>query len=452
MSTIVTGVAAETAPPPEKIAGAFYLIWIGQFVSMMGTHLTGFALGVWLFQRTGSMLDFAELTLTSTLPALLLMPFGGSIADRWDRRKILMACEAAALLATSVMAWLFWTGRFEVWQLMVLQALLSLSLAFQAPAAYSAITTLVPKSQFAKAGGMFQAAAALAQFGAPLAAASILGVIGIGGIVTLDALSFLVALLALAAARFPAHAAVHSSAGADGAPPKPKRDAFKDIEWAFNFLAERPSMAALYGYTVLGSFLSGMVVVLIAPMVLAFHSEQVLAWVSTSGAVGVFASGLLLMTWGGPKKFTPLLLLLNAVQGAAIALAGYLNSVPVLCACAFLAMLCSATLAGYMTTVWRRKLPRERQGAFSGLQQAVALSLVPLSAVIGGTLGHYVFEPALLPGGFWADAVGGWFGTGKGRGSGFLFVVIGAASFLAALLSLCHRALYRFEHDVPDAF
>lgn len=446
--TVAGAIPAPAAAAPEKIAGAFYAIWLGQFVSMIGTHLTGFALGVWLFQRTGSVMDFAALTLFSTLPALLLMPFSGSIADSWDKRKILIACEVLALLATGTMAALFWFDRFEVWQLMALQALLSVSLAFQAPAAYATITMLVPKSQFARAGGMFQIAAALSQFAGPLMAASILGVIGISGIVTLDAFSFCIALLALVLARFPALAVLP----AGEAKAKPKRDALKDMEWAFNFLVERPSMAALYGYTVLGSFLSGMVVVLIAPMVLTYHTEQVLAWVSTSGAVGVLVSGLLLVAWGGPKKFTPLVLLINAVQGLAIALAGYNTSVVVLCGCAFVAMLSSATLAGYMSTVWRRKLPKDRQGTFSALQQAVGLSMIPLSAVIGGTLAQYVFEPALLAGGFWADSVGAWFGTGKGRGNGFLFVVIGLAGVLVSLLSLCHRRLYRFDSDVPDAF
>jgi DHA3 family macrolide efflux protein-like MFS transporter len=444
--TTAGAIPASAPAPAEKIAGAFYAIWLGQFVSMMGTHLTGFALGVWLFQRTGSVMDFASLTLFSTLPALLLMPFSGSIADAWDKRKILIACEALAMLATGAMALLFWFDAFEVWHLMALQALLAVSLAFQAPAAYATITMLVPKSQFAKAGGMFQIAGALSQFAGPLLAASILGVIGISGIVTLDALSFAIALLALVLARFPLLAAIPPDQA------KPKRDALKDMEWAFNFLVERPSMAALYGYTMLGSFLSGMVVVLIAPMVLTYHSEQVLAWVSTSAAVGVLCSGLVLVAWGGPKTFTPLVLLLNAVQGVAIALAGYNTSVLVLCVCAFVAMLSSATLAGYMSTVWRRKLPKERQGAFSALQQAVGLSMLPLSAIIGGTLAQYLFEPALLAGGFWADSVGAWFGTGKGRGNGFLFVVIGLAGVAVALLSLCHRRLYRFDSDVPDAF
>jgi DHA3 family macrolide efflux protein-like MFS transporter len=416
----------EAPPQPEvreRIAGAFYLIWFGQFVSMMGTHLTGFALGVWLFQRTGSVLDFAQLTLFATLPALLLMPWSASLADRWDRRRILIACEAIAMACTVGMGLLLWFERFEVWQLMALQAVLSVSLAFQGPAAFAIITTLVPKQQFTKAGGMFQMANAVAQFSGPLLAGALLGMIGIVGIVGIDAVSFSIALLALVIARFPALSAQGASA-----PIQPRRDALADIEWAFNFVVERPSMALLYAFTTAGSFLSGIVVVLISPLVLSFHTEQELSWVLTAGAGGVFLSGVLLMAWGGPKRFRPVMLGLNTVQGLAIACAGLFNSVVALAACAFVATCCSSMLAGYVSTVWRRKVPRERHGSFGALQQAVALALVPLAAVIGGTLAHYVFEPALLPGGFLFDSVGAWFGTGKGRGTGLLFFVIGISA------------------------
>lgn len=449
-NTVQATAPAVTAPAaaPEKIAGAFYVIWLGQFISMVGTHLTGFALGVWLFQRTGSVLDFSQLTLFATLPALLLMPWSGSLADRWDRRTILILCEAVALLATGCMALLFWLDRFEVWQLMALQGLLSVSLAFQGPAAFSTITALVPKSQFAKAGGLFQIASAIAQFGGPLMAASILGVIGITGIATLDAASYAIALGALLLARFPALARTRAAAG-EGAQ---RRNAMRDMEWAFNYLVERPSMGVLYLYTTLGSFLSGIVVTLIAPLVLTHHSEKVLAWVSTSGAVGVLASGLVLVVWGGPKRFTPLVLAIHIVQGAAIAAAGWFNdSVAILCACAFVAMCSSSTLAGYVSTVWRRKVPRERQGSFAALQQAVALGLIPFAALIGGTLAHYVFEPGLAANGFWHDSVGAWFGTGRGRGTALLFFVVGIGASIVALVSLCQRSLYRFEDDVADA-
>jgi DHA3 family macrolide efflux protein-like MFS transporter len=105
-----------------------------------------------------------------------------------------------------------------------------------------------------------------------------------------------------------------------------------------------------------------------------------------------------------------------------------------------------------MAGVWRRKVPRDRQGSFGALQQAVSLSLMPASAVLGGVLAFYLFEPALLPSGIWFDSVGSWFGHGKGRGTAFLFFVIGLSGLAVALGSLTHRRLYRFETDVKDAF
>jgi DHA3 family macrolide efflux protein-like MFS transporter len=439
----------QTAPsadlPIERIGSAFYLIWIGQFVSMMGTMLTSFALGVWLFQRTGSVLDFANLTLFSTLPALLLMPFSGSVADRFDKRTILIAGEAVALACTAVMGLLFWTGRFEVWQLFALQTLMSVSMAFQGPAAYAAISSLVPKSQFGRASGMFQISSAVSQLAAPLIAASVLGAIGIAGIVLIDTLTFSVALLGIVLARFPDVARKSADAA------KARRGAFQDLRWAFNFLRERPTVAALYGYTSVSAFLSGMVTVLISPMVLSNYSAQVLAWVTTCGGVGVLCGGLLMVAWGGPKSWTPHVLAFNLVQGLTIAFAGISNSVTVLCAGAFIVMFSSTALAGCMAGVWRRKVPRERQGSFGALQQAVGLSVIPLSAVLGGVLAHYLFEPALLSGGIWFDSVGAWFGQGKGRGTGFLFFVVGVTGAAVALFSLSHRRLYLLDTDVKDA-
>jgi MFS family permease len=439
----------QTAPgadlPTERIGSAFYFIWAGQFVSMMGTMLTSFALGVWLFQRTGSVLDFANLTLFSTLPALLLMPFAGSVADRFDKRTILIAGEAVALACTAAMGLLFWTGRFEVWQLFALQTVMSVSMAFQGPAAYAAISSLVPKSQFGRASGMFQISTAVSQLAGPLIAASVLGAIGITGIVAIDALSFSVALLGIVLARFPDVARKSAETA------KARRGAFQDLRWALGFLRERPTVAALYGYTSVSAFLSGMVTVLIAPMVLSNHSAQVLAWVTTGGGIGVLCGGLLMVAWGGPKTWTPYVLGFNLVQGLTIAWAGIADSVPVLCAGAFIVMFSSTALAGCMAGVWRRKVPRERQGSFGALQQAVGLSVIPLSAVLGGVLAHYLFEPALLPGGIWFDSVGAWFGQGKGRGTGLLFFVVGMTGAAVALFSLGHRRLYRLDTDVKDA-
>lgn len=436
-------------PVAEKLSAAFYTIWFGQAISMLGTMLTSFGLGVWLFQRTGSVMDFAMLTLFSTLPALLLLPWSGGIADRWNRRNILIACDALALLCVCSIGTLVWLDRFELWQLFAVQALLSIGMAFQGPAAYATITSIVPKTQFGRANGMFGMAGALSQIVAPLMAAGLLGLIGLSGIIVLDILSFFIAVSSLAIVDLPKPAA--PAPAADGTV-KPKRSAFRDLGWSFNFLRERPAMAVVYAYTSMGGFMAGMVIVLVTPLVLSMHSASALALITTCGALGALLSGVVMVVWGGPKLFSPLVLGFNLLAGLSIALAGSTLSVPLLCVAAFGVMLSTQTLGACMQAVWRRKVPRDRQGTFAALQQAVQLSLIPLSALVGGALAHNIFEPALMPGGMWFDTVGTWFGTGKGRGTGFFFFSVGAAAVLVSLLSLLQRRLYRLESEVPDAF
>ncbi len=437
--------ASAAAEPIEGISKSFYAIWLGQFLSMIGSQLTAFALGVWLFQTTGSVLNFTQLMLCTTLPALIMMPWSGMVADRWDKRRILMAAEAIALACTACMATLFALGRFQVWHLYALQVVLSFSMGLQAPTANAVITSLVPKSQFGRASGMYQVASAVSQFGAPLMAAPLLAVIGITGILLIDGSTFAIALLGIVLARVSRYSA------AEGSEHTTVRSPLNDIRWAVGFLRERPTMARIYIYRIIGAFFTGMVLVLITPIVLSSHSAQVLAWVMTCGACGALASGLVLVAWGGLKKWNPLILSLNLVQGIAIACAGLNNSVLVLCTSAFLVMLCSSLLAAVTSAIWRSKVPRDRQGNFAALQQAIGLMILPLSAVAGGLLAHYVFEPAFAPGAYWFDAVGSWFGTGTGRATSFLFFVTGLAGIGISLVSLIDRRLYRFEEEVPDA-
>ncbi len=442
--------ALERPAPVTKIGSGFYVIWSTQFASMFGSQLTAFALGIWLFQKTGSALSFTQFILSSTLPALLLLPWGGVIADRWSKRVVLASAELVAVACTAAMAMLFRLGNVQVWELYALQSILSLSIGIQGPTASAAITSMVPKAHYGRASGMYQIATAISQLAAPLLAALLLGRVGITGILVFDLLTFTIALVGVLGATIPSAIIGHAD-GTGAAIPSPPRNALNDVRWAFKFLGERPSMATVFVYRIIGAMFTGMVLVLIGPLVLSQHSEKVFAMVSTSGAIGALSSGLLLVAWGGLKKWTPRVLLFNVVQGLAIAQAGLTRSAPVLCGCAFLVMLCSSTLAGCTSAVWRRKVPPDRQGNFAAFQQAVGLTILPLSACIGGLLAQCVFEPALVSNGTWMDAFVPWFGTSAGRGTRFLFFAMGTLAVLVALAALCDRRVHRVDSDVPDA-
>ena len=96
---------AETTLPSSpsaepKTMRTFLTIWTGQFISMLGSGLTSFAIGVWIFQQTGQAMPFALTVLFGNLPGLLLLPLAGSLADRWNRKALMILADSGNALTT----------------------------------------------------------------------------------------------------------------------------------------------------------------------------------------------------------------------------------------------------------------------------------------------------------------------------------------------------------------
>jgi hypothetical protein len=92
----------------------FAIVWFGQVISFIGSGLTSFALGVWVYQTTGSITRFALISLFTTLPGVVLGPFAGALVDRWDRRRAMILSDAGAGLSTLAIILLLLIGRLEV--------------------------------------------------------------------------------------------------------------------------------------------------------------------------------------------------------------------------------------------------------------------------------------------------------------------------------------------------
>ena len=140
----------------------FTLIWFGQLISFIGFGLTRFALGVWVYRNTGSVTQFALISLFAILPSILLSPLVGVLVDRWNRRTCMILSDAGAGLSTLAIVLLLLVGRLEVWHIYLVVAVSSTFNAFQWPAYAAATTMLVPKQHLGRASGMVQLAEAIA--------------------------------------------------------------------------------------------------------------------------------------------------------------------------------------------------------------------------------------------------------------------------------------------------
>ena len=180
----------------------FLIVCLGQLVSLTGSGITSFALGVWIYQKTGSVTQFALMALAATLPMILISPFAGALVDRWNRRWAMILSDTGAALCTLCIATLFWYDRLEVWQLYLLTAIAGTFNAFQWPAYTAATTMIVPKEQLGRASGIMQIGRGVAQVVAPGIAGVLLVTIGLRGIILIDFASFTIALMTLLFVRF----------------------------------------------------------------------------------------------------------------------------------------------------------------------------------------------------------------------------------------------------------
>ncbi len=181
----------------------FLVVWFGQLISLIGTRLTAFALGIWVYQQTGSVTRFALITVFTALPGILMLPITGVLVDRWDRRKVMMLSDAGAGLCTTTVMVLLWSGQLQIWHVYVTMALSSAFDSFQWPSYAAATTLLVPKEHYGRAAGMLPLARSIAQTLAPFAGGVLLLTIGLPLILLIDVCTFLFAIGSLALIRIP---------------------------------------------------------------------------------------------------------------------------------------------------------------------------------------------------------------------------------------------------------
>lgn len=421
----------------------FLTIWLGRVVARVGTGLTGFALAVWVYQRTGSVTQLALISFFMTLPAVLMSPLAGTLVDRWDRRRAMILSDAGAGLSTLAIALLVWRGQAEIWLIYLALAIAAVFQSFQWPAFSAATSLLVSKRDLGRANGLIQLGLAIAQVLAPVLGAALLAVIALRGVVLVNFFSFLCAILTLSLVRVPAPAA--SGEGAS-------RDALlREAAYGWTYLRQRPGLLGLLALFAATNFTMGMLSVLITPLVLSFAPASVLGPVLSVAGGGMLAGGVLMSVWGGPRQrargiFIPLLL-----QGVALLVGGWRESAPLIAAAAFVFMLGFPIVNACSQAIWQSKVAAEVQGRVFAMRQMIALSSLPLAQLAAGPLADFVFEPLLAAGGPLAGSVGQLVGVGPGRGIGLLFMVLGIANLLVLAAAWSYPRLRQVEDELPDA-
>lgn len=412
-------------------------------MSLVGSGLTGFALGVWTYQRTGSATQLSLIAICTRLPGLIVSPIAGALVDRWDRRLVMIFSDVGSGISILSMALALIGGHLYLWHICLALSVNSIISAFQWPAYTAATTLLIPKRHFGRASGLVNTAEALSQLISPVLGGVLVIAIGIHGVFLIDFASFIFSVATLTAVKIPSPERSQ--------PISEKPSLLRESAYGWSYLTSRPGLLGLLVFFALTNFFSGFSTVLTTPLVLSFASASVLGAVLSFGGIGFLAGSVLMSAWGGPGAKISGVFVFQILCGFCFILAGYKPSAALIGAGAFLFFFFRPIVGGCSQAIWQSKIAPDVQGRVFAVRRMVAWSTLPLSYVVAGPLADYVFNPLLRPGGALASSAGRLIGVGPGRGIGLLFVLIGAFTLLMVGAGYLNPRLRLLEKELPDA-
>ncbi len=432
------------APTHPSYGMRLYLVlWLGQLLSTLGTSLGSFSLGVWVFQKTGSATSFALIAVIAGVISLVLAPVSGALADRWNRRKIMLFSNLGSAVMTVALASLMLTGRLQFWHVYPFVCVMVALTVLQGPALTASISLLVPSQQLVRAAGMSQAARASTGIVGPFAAGILVSAIGFSGVIYVDCATFLFAAATVLLVPIPNPARTTEAR---------QSSLLRDLGVGWTYLRGQRGLFALLSMYTLTNFCMAIVGVLLTPLILSFATPVELGSVNSAAAGGVLLGGLALSFWGGPRNRVWTIFAILVFQGCLLFLGGLEPSIPLIVLATFLFMLTAPIIAGSNQAILQAKVAPEVQGRVFGIAAFIVACTTPFAAGIAGPLVDRVFQPLLSPGGALAATfVGRLIGVGPGRGVGLLFVLLGVSVLIIVSLAFLNPRLRRIETELPDA-
>lgn len=414
----------------KSINKNYILLQIGQTISQLGSAMTSFAITIWAYNTTGQVISSSLLAVCSFIPYLVISLFGGAVADNMNKKKIMLICDTVAAIGSFVILLCSWMNILELWILCVINIVSGFMNAFQAPASQVAITLLVDKENFAKAGGLQSAFGALVGILNPILSAALLSIGGLQLVIGVDMITFLFAFFTLLIfIKIPDSAVENNKIGI-----KELKESMKD--GIFFIHAQKSVLFLLVMYSVLEFMGAISFDSMYSPFLLARtgNNETIVGIVSAIAATGSLSASIILSTTKQPKRKIPIMLAGSLMCLCGIMFFGMGRNLLWWCIVAFIGCFGSPIYQTYQTVILRERVPLSMQGRIFSLQGIITSSLTPLGYIIGSILADYMFEPFMQGKGKVQNILSGLVGSGKGAGMGLMFVIAGMLGIIISIV------------------
>lgn len=370
-----------------KLSNKFILLWLGHVTSLLGTHMSGFALGLFIYQKTQSITIYSLFPLFTLLPEICLAPLLGVFIDRWNRKRAMILGHAGAGICSLIIIVLIVNNIVAVNFILILVAISSIFNGFLYPSFIAASSQLVPKDQLTTANAMNQFGLAIVMIASPAIAGVILTQLGLGFVLLMDVITFFIAIIILLTLRLPSI--------------NPKKKTLKitlgfiqELSIGYKYICKDIYLLLTLFILAIVNFNSGIINVLIAPLILNMADNSTLGIIMSIAGLGILTGSMAMVIFR--KNYTlGLILFFALMQGVVFLMVLVELSVLILGIGAFIFMFSAGIVGGLIMTMWQKKVPHGIQGRVFSSQTFVAGGMLLLGFLLSGPLIDQFFSPLM---------------------------------------------------------
>ena len=390
----------ESGIKQSKNYSKFLLLWSGELVSSIGGGLTNFGLGIYIFQKTGSAAGMAFLSLIGFLPMLLFRVPAGVLADRYDRRILMMIGDGCSGVGVLFILLSMLRGEAAMWQIYLGVAISSCFSALMDPSFTATVTDLLTKEEYSRANGLVSIAGSSRFLFSPLIAGLLLTVSDIKLLLIIDICTFFVTIITTAYVRN----GLTSKASEEKVP------FLSSMKEGWRAIRSKEGLFLLILISAAITLFLGVFQILAEPFILSFADSKVLGIAETVCASGMLVSGVFLGVKGIKKNYVKILSVALMLSGIFVSGFAVFENIVLICLFGFLFFMALPFANNCLDYLARTNIPDELQGRAWGFIGFISQMGYVIAYALSGVL---------------ADGIGSVTGRGVGTGSAIVIIISG---------------------------
>lgn len=414
----------------------YYMIyWLSQAVSQLGSAMTAFALTIWAFEQTGTAMTVSLMAFCSYLPYIAVSIFAGTFVDRHKKKKIIIGADTIAACCTAGVLIALSCHALSIWMIYIVNAIEGLMNAFQSPASSVLAGKMVPKDKYEKISGMNSFSSNLVTVASPMLAGALMMLTGLNGVLVIDIVSFLFAVIVMLFAVHFDETVEEKGARAAGV--------FTGFTEGYAFLKNHSGILYIMLSMALMNFFSRLTYEnILSSMILARSNQNSTVFGIVSGVIGFGGIlGGLMVTLGNKKRNYLKMIYFSAAFSFLFGdlLMGLGQNIVVWCIAGLAASIPIPYIMAAQSVILYDVVPESIQGRVFAVRNGIQFSTIPVGILLGGFLADHVFEPFMLSDASLARVLRLLVGSGKGSGMAVMFLCTGVLGSLFSILGYCSR-------------